>query len=499
MKKILCLTAIITSLLSSTVFADAEYNDNYYDFNTKAISGELMIEAAKLFKIMGYNVNWDASAKTVIFSNDTTNISFISDTGDVTINGETYQLSVKPIIIDEITYIPISLLEKLDITVDWDYKKAYPLFYSKDYETVSKIITETTSKDKKDSSEITTVSLAEDTTEISTEDDDIAEKKQQMETYSETMQDVLKDGWNTEHNEFYFEGEKVKGLQYIDGKMYNFGMSGTLLTGIFTDETGIYGYDDYGNAYNGFLTRDGKEYYFDDGRAYTVPSVIDGKMYNFSSDGTFVIGWTENDGNKSYNNEFGYPVEGIVEIDGKKYLFVDSIMKTGAIIYNDKNYLLHDDGTMTVNELIGEVYYGTDGIGRECSQEFLNLLNKVDSILNQFEKTPYNIYDYVAEHVKYKFMPQENWTTMANTSFDTGRGACYHFVACVDILLKRAGYETRVVRGTGHYTTLHYWNQVKIDNEWTNVDACNKYICVDDSYLIDENYTFEAYEYPEYN
>jgi transglutaminase-like putative cysteine protease len=153
---------------------------------------------------------------------------------------------------------------------------------------------------------------------------------------------------------------------------------------------------------------------------------------------------------------------------------------------------------MATDKVMDDFYYDTDGVGIQYSQEYIRLRNRANEILAQTGKNPQAIYTYVCNHVKYKYDPQKDWTTMANSAFDSGRGACYNFAACVDILLKLSGYETRVVRGTGHYTSLHYWNQVKINGAWTNIDACNKYYNVSDAYLKSKTYTFDKYEYPQY-
>ncbi len=454
MKRFLFLTAVITALLSTSALAAARYNDNYYNISTRAESGELMLEARTVFEAMGYTVSWEPNTKTTVFSNGVNTVNILSATGDAALNGNAVSLGVKPSVTNGVTYVPASLLKSMGITIDWDFEKAYPLLYSSDYAPAAD---ENTSS--KDSS--------------------------------------VKEGWNTAHNEYYHNGSAVKGLNYVDGKMYNFG-NGTLVTGIFTEGSEVKGYDEYGESYNGFTEKDGVKYYFVNGSAYTAPAVIDGKMYNFRADGALVTGWSESDGSRMYFNEFGYPVEGIVEIDGVKYYFVQGVMQTGAVVYNGNNYLFGDDGAMVTNRQEGDIYYGADGVGVKYSQAYVALMNRADSILAQTGKSPQAIYNYVASHVKYKYMAQQDWTTMAASAFNTGRGACYHYAACVDILLKRAGYETRVVRGTGHYTSLHYWNQVKINGAWTNIDACNKYYNATDAYLKSKNYTFNKYEYPVY-
>jgi len=505
MKKFLSAVTVITMLFSNAVpiFASAQYNGQYYEnITTKAVSGELMIEARSVFEAMKYATSWDADTKTIVFSNGVNSVNILTATGDITVNGELYQTDVKPLVSDSTTYIPANLLKELGINIDWNYKESYPLLYSSDY-----VVTTT---------EITTEDLTESTTEDITEEDEDDEDatdedededntdvqdndtKSVVESSSEFTTEGGVTGWNTAHNEYYFNGSKVTGLQYVDGKMYNFGINGTILTGIVTDENGTRGYDQYGNAYDGFVDYENKKYYFNNGIAYTAPTAIDDKMYNFATDGTLTVGWAENDGSKMYYNEFGYPEDGIIEIDGSKYYFINGVMQTGAVVYGEKNYLFNDDGTMVIDKLVGEMYYGSDGVGVKRSPAYLKLQEKANKIISDVGSDPRSLFNYVVGHVKYKYMAQQDWTTMANTAFNTGRGACYNFTACVDILLKTAGYETRVVRGTGYLTSLHYWNQVKINGQWTNIDATLRHFEVSDSYLKSRNYTFDKYEYPVY-
>lgn len=464
MKKAIVMAIVAAMVFSSTAFGATKYNDIYNNVNVRAVSGELMIEARGIFEAMGYGVSWDSATKTTLFQKDGSNVSILTSTGAVTIDGSVFEPRVKPVIIEGVTYIPASLLIQMGVSIDWDFDKAYPILYSQDYTT-----TETTT-------EATTEAVSSEESEETT----------------------VADGWNIDKNKYYYNGSALTGTHYIDGIMYSFGTDGTLLKGVIKSGNDVYGYDDYGNSYNGFVTVDNNTYYFENGKAYTSPTLINGKMYNFNSDGYFNIGWVEANGNKYYNNEFGYPCEGIVEIEGAKYLFLNGIMQTGNAVYNNNSYLLNEDGTMVTNQMIGDTYYDVNGIGLKVSQNYVNLQNRVNSILSQIGTSPQAIYNYVVSHVSYKFMAQQDWTTMANTGFSTGRGACYNFAACVDILLKNSGYETRVVRGTGHFTSLHYWNQVKINGVWTNIDACNKYFNVSDAYLKSKTYTFNKYEYPIY-
>ena len=111
-------------------------------------------------------------------------------------------------------------------------------------------------------------------------------------------------------------------------------------------------------------------------------------------------------------------------------------------------------------------------------------------------------------HNKYKFIEATKtlaqiqsigWSYFAQYAFNNRFVVCYYFAAVQDVLFQEAGYESRIVYGTGRGSGDHYWNQIKVNGVWTNYDACNGYANVTDAYLKAQNYTWKQYVYPKFN
>ncbi len=127
------------------------------------------------------------------------------------------------------------------------------------------------------------------------------------------------------------EGNKVSGLQRIDGELYYFDEGGMMRTGLwFVDGMPYYFAEDGKAVKNQFVTP-----YYD--------------TYYFDADGTAHTGWLELDGEKYYADEKGTILKGVQTVDGNSYLF-------------DRN----DGGKMVRNKMAhdwwGDHYYGDDGV-----------------------------------------------------------------------------------------------------------------------------------------
>ena len=90
------------------------------------------------------------------------------------------------------------------------------------------------------------------------------------------------------------------------------------------------------------------------------------------------------------------------------------------------------------------------------------------------------------------------WGYFANYAMDNRFVVCYYFAALQDLLFHEAGFESRIVYGNGTHASDHYWNQVKINGEWTNYDACNGFAAVSDDFLKAKTYTWYQFVYPVY-
>ncbi len=132
---------------------------------------------------------------------------------------------------------------------------------------------------------------------------------------------------------------------------------------------------------------------------------------------------------------------------------------------------------------------------------------RADEIIASIGTSAQDIFNYVRSNNKYKYIEETKtleeiesvgWSYFADYAMDNRFVECYYFAAVTDVLFRQAGYETRVVYGTGRSDGDHYWNQILVDGVWTNYDTCNGYADVTDDYLESQNYTWKMYLYPEY-
>ena len=132
---------------------------------------------------------------------------------------------------------------------------------------------------------------------------------------------------------------------------------------------------------------------------------------------------------------------------------------------------------------------------------------RADEIIASIGRNANNILSYVMSHVYYYFVYvadvynnpyNADWAEIAAYAMNRGYGACYHFAALNDILLQSAGYQTRIVVGTGYYPSLHCWNQIYVDGVWINYDGVSGFYGASTSYLMSLGFTFDRYVYPTY-
>ena len=141
------------------------------------------------------------------------------------------------------------------------------------------------------------------------------------------------------------------------------------------------------------------------------------------------------------------------------------------------------------------------------AQVYDELINKANKILEETGTTPIDIYGFVSNNNKYRYIEEtrtldeiesKGWAYYANYAINNRYVVQYYFAAITELLFQCAGYESRIVYGTGRGTGDHYWNQILIGGEWINYDACNGYYEVDDDYLKKQNYTYKEYLYPRF-
>jgi glucan-binding YG repeat protein len=350
---------------------------------------------------------------------------------------------------------------------------------------------------------------------------------------------------------FYEDGTYAVGLTEIDGKNYLFNESGVRLSGLNTVNGNLYYSDDEGILLNGIITIDKDTYYFaEDYSAKSGLLEIEGAKYLFGSDfrmltgkqeyngdyycfdtisGKMLTGLLEDNGDYFYfDTNSGKMLTGMQLIDDKKYYFNTETGKmiNGFVKLEDGTYHFGEDGAMTTGWLtIGENKYyfnETNGImatntikdGFNLNEDgiavpFSALQEKAQTIIDEKGKDTNSIYNYVRGNNKYKLMEktrtleeinQMGWSYFANYALSNRFVVCYYFAAATDLLLRQAGYECRIVYGTGRGTSDHYWNEVydPTTKTWLSYDTCNGYYGVTFEYLQTQNYTFKQHVHPKY-
>ena len=183
---------------------------------------------------------------------------------------------------------------------------------------------------------------------------------------SYTLVNVAKEGWVNEDGGFayYVDGQRLTGVQCIDGVYYDFGDSGinvgqTKFTGLFFDETaGAYRYSHMGVLVSGWQSINGQWYYFDKTSMNAVSGSvkIGGVTFEFEHDGKLVSGvWVNTLNGVRYYYGPNYHWSGWSEIDGEMYYFQKGLRLTGQHFVPSIE-----------NSGISKWYnFGTDGIARD--------------------------------------------------------------------------------------------------------------------------------------
>ncbi|WP_283702624.1 SH3 domain-containing protein [Clostridium perfringens] len=97
--------------------------------------------------------------------------------------------------------------------------------------------------------------------------------------------------------------------------------------------------------YDKWVNKDGKWYYYENGKMVTGWKLVDGEWYYLGSDGVMVTGWIELGGIWYYLSDSGAMVKGWQTISGKTYYFNESgHMLTGKQVIDGKNYEFNESG-----------------------------------------------------------------------------------------------------------------------------------------------------------
>ena len=198
-----------------------------------------------------------------------------------------------------------------------------------------------------------------------------------------TLVSAAKEGWINETGGFayYKDGEKLTGVQLIDGYYYDFGEDGinkgqTKLTGLFYDESvKAYRYAKFGELVGGWHEIDGKYHYFKSYSkvAATGTYTVNGVTYQFDETGKTEGAWhTTDEGTRYYYGGSYYRATNpgymkLVTINGKTYNFDNSGYLTYGIqalrastAYEKYVYEFGEDGAL-IREIKEEQIIEIDG------------------------------------------------------------------------------------------------------------------------------------------
>ena len=218
----------------------------------------------------------------------------------------------------------------------------------------------------------------------------------------------------------------------------------------------------------------------------------DGTIYGFNSYGAFLNGIVKSGNNQScyingilqtsiftYNSieyradDNGILLCGMYTDNTDCYLYKDGILTSGEFTDNTGCFYFRD-GKMVKDELIGNIYYGSDGRGKVKTLSTDSLDAKLQEILRENGSSYYQIFDYVRKHMSYTATPDYGIEQNAIYAIKNHIGSCYHYAALTYKLYEAAGYEVEFITGksmTGG-SGVHCWVKVKFDDgKWYHVDS----------------------------
>ena len=306
------------------------------------------------------------------------------------------------------------------------------------------------------------------------------------------------DGWTeTEIGRQYFDkGYLQTGITKIDKKYYYLDEQGIAVGGRHTVNGLLAMYNEDGSAQTGWKTIDDKKYYLGEDGVMLAGNVnIGGKRYYLSREGGFLAAGWHTDNGKFYSYADGTLAVGAVKIDGVLYGFSDTgylITKEGLQKVGGKNRYVYSDGRLAVNTemSINGKKYEIDGNGvaevKFTTIRDSNLNEYLDFVISDVVKSKdiRALYNWVQKTVpNYSYYSAGNAgspRTLACEAINNKRGACWHYAALMTLLLQRAGYEAKIIKGGGHTFSVHHWTAVKVNGQWLYIDAMrlDKNVCL---------------------
>lgn len=178
-----------------------------------------------------------------------------------------------------------------------------------------------------------------------------------------------KNGFITQNGKTYYykNNKKLTGFQKIDKHTYYFDKKGVMLTGFQKISNKTYYFNKSGKMVTGLKKINKKYYYFNKkGIMQTGFQTIKNKKYYFNSKGVMQTGFKTIKKKTYYFNESGVMLTGLKKINSKTYYFNKSgVMQTGFQTISKKKYYFNAEGIMVKGlKKINKKYYyfNTSGV-----------------------------------------------------------------------------------------------------------------------------------------
>ena len=316
----------------------------------------------------------------------------------------------------------------------------------------------------------------------------------------------------TEIGRQYFDKGYLKtGITKIEDKYYYLDSQGIARGGKQTVNGLLAMYNADGSAQTGWKTIDDKKYYLAETGVMLAGNVaIGNKRYYLSREGGFLEPGWHTDNGKFYSYKDGTIAVGAVKIDGKLYAFSDVgylVTKEGLQKIGGKQRYVYSDGTIAVNTemTINGKKYEIDASGvaqvKFSTINDNNLNAYLDYIINDVvgSKDIKALYKWVRKTIptySYWSSGTAGIRTLACEAINKHYGACWHYAALMTIILQKAGYEAKVIKGGGHTFSEHQWTAVKVNGQWLYIDAMRSDVfLLTQAQLDDRKYTYTDSRY----
>lgn len=172
---------------------------------------------------------------------------------------------------------------------------------------------------------------------------------------------------------YYFaKGVMSTGLVGTNGRYYYFDENGQGAGGRRTIDGREYYFQDDGSGFTGDYTENGKSYYFEDGAMHTGWLELGGITRYYHDDGTMAVSETVIDGITYRFDADGKLFDGFVEKDGKTYYYQNGFKQTGWQTINGKRYYFGSDGSMAKNKTVDHINLDASGAAVSADKSFFD-------------------------------------------------------------------------------------------------------------------------------